>query len=300
MMWDLGFPEHSMGNQKDIKAKIKVKSENDQRQFEVSQDAGAWIWLCLVGRVLWRESRDSRKAILLGFKAGDVAEELEKKTTRRSGTWDKIPEERKQWARSLWKLRKHLKWGLDAVCSMLKALSLRSGLQLITNSTTTSSKSLSRKLKGWKAIFLKWSFRILPVMGKKLSLKMLTSFDVWTNNLRKTASFLPRTITSGIWSKGLLLKISYLLTMGAFRHTGYFGIILMWPGWVQTLLRATPFIRISPGVFLLLPARWNWWKRWLFVFFFQKEKSLFFTLWEVNWMLLFKQLRARQRVQAME
>ena len=41
MMWDLGLPEHSMGNQKDIKAKIKVKSENDQRQFEVSQDAGA-------------------------------------------------------------------------------------------------------------------------------------------------------------------------------------------------------------------------------------------------------------------
>ena len=40
MMWDLGLPEHSMGNQKDIKAKIEVKPENDRRQFEVSQDAG--------------------------------------------------------------------------------------------------------------------------------------------------------------------------------------------------------------------------------------------------------------------
>ena len=40
MMWDLGLPEHSMGNQKDIKAKIEVKPENDPRQFEVSQDAG--------------------------------------------------------------------------------------------------------------------------------------------------------------------------------------------------------------------------------------------------------------------
>ena len=29
MMWDLGLPEHSMGNQKDIKAKIEVKPENE-------------------------------------------------------------------------------------------------------------------------------------------------------------------------------------------------------------------------------------------------------------------------------
>ena len=41
MMWDLGLPEHSMGNQKDINTKIEVKPQNDQRQFEVSQDAGA-------------------------------------------------------------------------------------------------------------------------------------------------------------------------------------------------------------------------------------------------------------------
>ena len=41
MMWDLGLPEHSLGNEKDIKTKIKVKPENDRRQFEVSQGAGA-------------------------------------------------------------------------------------------------------------------------------------------------------------------------------------------------------------------------------------------------------------------
>ena len=47
------------------------RGEFQSDNFPSLLDAGRPIWLCPFGRVLWWEPRDSCKALLLGFRAGD-------------------------------------------------------------------------------------------------------------------------------------------------------------------------------------------------------------------------------------
>ena len=192
------------------------RGEFQSDNFPSLLDAGRPIWLCPFGRVLWWEPRDSCKALLLGFRAGDsfrfslgqktpgIAQvRYLKQNSRRKDAVSKMTLETRE------TLEVNINFGTlqcffcpGMACYWLQTLQ------------PLSSSFWGRNLEVGKGMS-----KYLAVMGRKLLQETWTSCDGWTSSLKKIV-FLPIPTIPGwvaIWGEDWVCRCSQP----------------WWSGWVQ-------------------------------------------------------------------